>query len=294
MSQVAVIGPGALGCLFTLRLMKAGTEVFLVDHRPERRALLQEQGISLETGDMLESARPRMTDTVPPGMDLVLVLTKARAIEELVLPPHSPVLTLQNGLGIVERLTALSGSRWLLAGITTEAATLLGPGRARHSAPGITAFGPVDVCPADGALDLLTRAGFETVLLQNPEEQLWQKAVLSAAINPLTALLRVPNGKLLVGRESRRFFHHLLEEALSVAQASGFCKEFDALAEGEALCRRSERNLSSMYQDILHERETEIEVLSGAILEKGRALSLPLPVTTMVYRLIRSLEERWS
>lgn len=294
MSQVAIIGPGALGCLFTLRLMQAGVDVSLVDYRPDRLALLQEEGISLETEEGMQEARPRMTATVPSGMDLVLVLTKAHAIEGLSLPAHTPVLSLQNGLGIVDRLATLTDKKWLLAGSTTEAATLLGPGRARYSASGTTVFGSVAGCPAGPTLDLLSRAGFEVSLIQNPEEQQWRKAVLSAAINPLTALLQVPNGALLQGEERRHLLHSLVEEAMSVARASGFCKDFDALAATEALCRKSAGNHSSMYQDILKKRKTEIDVLSGVLLEKGRSLSLSLPATKMVYRLIRSLEERWS
>jgi 2-dehydropantoate 2-reductase len=292
MNQVAIVGPGALGCLFTLRLMQAGVMVTLVDYRHERRTFLQEKGIQVETEGHQKTVHPLLAAQVPEGMDLVIVLTKTGALDSLLLPQNTPILTLQNGLGVVDKLARLTQKKWILAGTTTEAATLLAPGHVRHAASGITAFGSIAGCPAEAVQTLFHQAGFDSVLVDNPEEVRWQKALLSAAINPLTALLSVSNGKLLDSRESRSLLASLVSEGLTVARQLGYCQDFDAWAEAEMLCHRTSSNFSSMYQDVQRGNPTEIEMLSGALLSYARSLNLKLPATTLLYRLIRSLEKQ--
>src|SRR5690606_36165473 len=111
--------------------------------------------------------------------------------------PDTPVLTLQNGLGNVEMLCALVGSVRVLAGTTSEAATLLGEGHTRHVAPGRTRVGSWTSCATGAARDALAAAGFEVTITESPGQLLWEKLAISAAINPLTAILNVSNGQLL-------------------------------------------------------------------------------------------------
>lgn len=292
MNQVAIIGPGALGCLFAVRLMQQGTGVTLVDYREDRRRLLMRQGITLETGDNAETVFPAVSLQVPEEASLVLVLTKACALETLSIPAAVPTLTLQNGLGVTGRLVAKVNEDWLLAGTTTEAATLLTPGKVRHTASGLTCIGSAAAYSAEPVVAMLRDAGFNCVQVNNPREMRWRKAVLSAAINPLTALLQVPNGELVKHDESRTLLRMLAEEALAVAQAYGLCLDFDAATEAENLCLKTAGNLSSMLQDLRRGSPTEIEVLSGALLTYGDRRNMTLPATALIYRLIRSLEQK--
>ncbi len=292
MSQVAIIGPGALGCLFAVRLMQQGTGVTLVDYREDRCRLLMRQGIMLETEGRTETVFPAVSLQVPGEISLVLVLTKACALKTLSLPVAVPTLTLQNGLGITARLAEKMNEDWLLAGTTTEAATLLAPGKVRHTAPGLTCIGSAAAYSAEPVVALLRDAGFNCVQVKNPEEIRWRKAVLSAAINPLTALLQVPNGELVKHDESRKLLRMLAEEALAVAQAYGYCQDFDAASEAESLCLKTADNLSSMLQDLRRGSPTEIDVLSGALLAYGDLRNMTLPTTALIYRLIRSLEQK--
>ncbi|MBF0477605.1 MAG: hypothetical protein HQK59_17630, partial [Deltaproteobacteria bacterium] len=46
--KIAVIGPGAMGLLFTAKLAEAGYNATLVDHRPDRAAALARNGIEVK------------------------------------------------------------------------------------------------------------------------------------------------------------------------------------------------------------------------------------------------------
>lgn len=290
MSEVAVIGPGALGCLFAARLALSGISTSLIDYDANRADTLRRQGIIIEEERETLEAYPQIGTTFPSRPDLVLVLTKAYSTGSIVLPPEAPVLTLQNGLGNAEMLAERCGTERVLAGATSEAVTWLAPGRIRHAAQGKTCFGSWTACPAEHALSLLRQAGFNATLTDNPRQAIWDKVIINAAINPLTALLNVANGILPDKAETRDILHRLAEEAAMVAASEGCPCAGNAGERAEQACRDSQNNISSMLQDIRNRKKTEIEAISGEILRRAEKWHIPVPHTTLVYHLVRALE----
>lgn len=290
--KVAIVGPGALGCLFAARLARSGARVHLVDHRPDRADRLSKNGIVVESDAETWSANPAVSIHIPVGMDLVIVLTKAYATMSLRFPPETPVLTLQNGLGNVEALCSMLGSARVLAGSTAEAATLLGEGRTRHVAPGNTAFGAWTSCDTTAAVSLLGGAGFDVTVTEAPGQLIWEKVAINAAINPLTAILNVPNGALLELPEIRALMRDLVVEAAKVASTEGYRFEKSLVEVTEEVCQATSANISSMLQDIRNGKRTEIDAISGEVLRRAQLAALPTPRTRVVAQLVRGLEYR--
>ena len=110
--KIGVLGPGALGCLFAAKLSRTDHETVLFDHRPERAAYLAKSGLTIEEGNGIALARPKVSCDLTQGFDLIIVLVKAHATAALTLPPHTPVLTLQNGLNNAETLAEKIGARY--------------------------------------------------------------------------------------------------------------------------------------------------------------------------------------
>lgn len=288
--KVAVIGPGALGILFAARLSQAGVTTTLVDHRSDRVKRLAKSGVKVrsEGGEM--NAKPSFTTSTPTGQDLFIVLTKARATSSLKIPNTVPVLTLQNGLGNVEALCKTVGSSKVIAGSTSEASTLLDEGVIQHAASGVTTFGAWTSCSTQLAEDALKAAGFKVELTSSPGQMIWEKTVINAGINPMTAILDVPNGKLVENRETRALMRDLVVEAAKVASTEGYRFEYSLVEKAEEICFNTATNISSMLQDIRAKRETEIEAISGEILRRGDVASLQLPRTRVVYQIIKGME----
>ncbi len=290
--KVAVIGPGAMGCLFAARIQQSGTEAILVDHRPERAERLDRDGIVVEVGDTRFEANPSVTTHMPTGLDFIVVLTKAYSTHTLRFPPDTPVLTLQNGLGNVEELCSIAGSARVLAGTSSEGATLLGEGRVRHAANGTTRVGSWTSCPVEPVAEVLEKAGFSTEITESPGQMIWEKAAVSAGINPLSALIGVPNGRLVEMREVRQLMRDLVVEATKVASTEGYRFERSLVEMAEEICANTADNISSMLQDVRANRQTEIDAISGEILRRASLASLPAPRTRVVHQLVRGLESR--
>ena len=290
--KVSVIGPGAMGCLFAGRLAKAGITTTLIDYRADRAERLSKSGVTIECGDETIHATPRIALEVPPKQNLIIVVTKAYSTGSLILPNGVPILTLQNGLGNVERLCDLVGSASVLGGTTSEASTWIEEGKIRHVAGGFTLFGAWTSCSTDGISEALNSAGFQCKVSDSPGQLIWEKVVISAGINPITALLDVPNGRLLELREARQLIRDLVVEAAKVASTEGYRFSYSLVEKAEELCRDTADNLSSMLQDIRARRKTENESISVEIVRRGLLASLPTPRTRVIWQLLKGIEER--
>lgn len=294
--RVAILGTGALGCIFAGRLAQQA-EVWVLGTWAAGVAAVQERGVVIHEPDgrrrQVRVAADSDPTAVPPA-DFALVLVKsyqtdrAAAWAARVLAADGLAVTLQNGLDNAPRLAAAVGAQRTAVGVTYTGATLLGPGEVR-----LAAIQPTFIGHAPGVerlTTLLNAAGLETQVVDNIESRLWAKAVANAAINPLTALWRVPNGELLATVERRALLAALATEAAAVARGCGIALPFsDPVSYVEEVCRATAANRSSMLQDVLAGRPTEINSINGVLVAEGRRLGIPTPVNEVVWRLVRGL-----
>jgi 2-dehydropantoate 2-reductase len=143
---------------------------------------------------------------------------------------------------------------------------------------------------ADGVATTFRAAGIPVRVEQDREREIWRKVLVNAAINPVTADHGIPNGRLLLDPYRGQALQ-LLDEALSVAQAEGVrFTDTDAQRELWRVVRATSDNRSSMLQDLDRGRRTEIDSISGAILDLGRQRGLSLPATDRIVQRIHSKE----
>lgn len=303
--RVTVIGPGAVGLLWAGRLAQAGAQVALLDHRPERAQRLNDQGIILEddSGHVNHMLPASALPQVLQETDLALVCVKAYQTEEVAkalgqhLSAEGRALTLQNGVGNVEALVAALGPERVLGGITSEGATLLDQGRVRHAGQGQTHLGP-----AQGVLDgftrevvqLLNSAGFATQAVEGCQNLIWTKLVINVGINALTAILNLPNGRLLELPHAAAMMDQAVGEAVEVGHELGISFiHHDMLEAVRKVALGTSKNISSMLQDVRAKRRTEVQFINGAVLDKGIELGLDCPYNAALTNLVLALEENY-
>jgi len=301
--RVVIVGPGAIGTTLAVHLSRAGCAVTVLDHRADRAERIAAEGLALLTAGGLLRARVSATtraDGLAPA-DLVVVCVKCLALERTgralaTLPDATTIATIQNGLGVLDALARGMGpsaaKHTLLAAVTYQAASPSADGTIRHVANLPTLFaGSACVCSAaEAAAALFTSAGLPASVAKNLREAVWRKLIVNVAINPLTAVERVANGRLAERRELRRRMLALAREAAQVARAEGACVT-DREAEQSALdaARSTAANVSSMRQDVEAGRPTEIEFLGGALLRLAAGHGLDLPQTREVTDAVRRL-----
>jgi len=297
MRDVLIIGTGALATLFAARLSSAGAQVTMLGTWREGLDALREHGARLMMPDGVIREFPvRVTDAPSkiPAARYALVLVKSWQTERAALmlkdclAGDGLALTLQNGLENSEILTQTLGLQCVSIGVTTTGATLLEPGLARLGGEGtISLESHRRLPPLDS---MLGEAGFDVQVVDDARSLLWGKLVINAAINPLTALLRVPNGELLQRPAARQLMAELAKEAATVGIAHGVSLPFeDPVAAVESVAWRTAANHSSMLQDVLRGAPTEIHAICGAIVRKGDEKGISVPVNQIMLRLLEAL-----
>jgi 2-dehydropantoate 2-reductase len=291
---IVIAGAGAVACLFGARLAQH-TPVTLLGKWPEGLQALQSgiQWIKPDGSQEVIQVRATSDPSQCQGARLALVLVKswqtARAARQLseCLAPEGLALTLQNGLGNLEILQEALGPERAALGVTTTGATLLGPGRVRTGG-----FGPTHMAPHTGLepmIDVLRRAGFEVDLHDDLQSLVWGKLAVNAGINPLTALLDVPNGRLLDVQAARSVMVAAAEETADVARAQGITLPYvDASFQVMDVARRTAENISSMLADMRRGAPTEVDAINGAVVEHGERLQVPTPVNWTLWRMVRA------
>ncbi len=300
--KLAIVGPGALGCLLAALLREAGEDVSLVDYRPDRVARLNRDGIqvhTLEGGHRLVKAPIGLAPEVG-ACDATIIAVKAyqTATAAQALPvlmsAGGLALTLQNGLGNLEELARAAGPERLLAGVGLLGVTRTGEGRIVYAGQGaifigVPAGSRVSSTEVAALAEILRHAGLPCQAREDIEAVLWEKLVINAGINPLTALLRVPNGALLELPPAWELAVAAATETQAVATAAGLTLTGDPEARLRQVCTATAANRSSMLQDVLAGRPTEIEALNAQVAKLGQALGVPTPVNHFLTQLVRAL-----
>ncbi len=305
--RVVVFGAGAIGCLFAARIARVHHEVLVVAREPEVVAI-RVNGVIVEGRDPMTAFLPAV-DALTDGMrsDALLLTVKAPDVRAAVreigrrIRPLPPILALQNGLGVeraiaegLKEAEAPLPPGLLSRGVNTVPATRLGPGRVRAAGEGEVLLGtpptPEGRASVDLFRELLGAAGIAVRAVPDIDREVWRKALLNAAINPVTADHGIPNGQL--ARDPwRGQAEALLREAIGVARAAG--QEFDP-DEIESdlwrVVRATAANRSSMLQDVDRGHRTEIDAISGELLRLGADHGLELPATRRAYDRIRARE----
>lgn len=287
--SILICGTGALATFFAARLSAVGLTVTMLGSWPAGIEALNAHGAKL--GDAAYPVRTVSDPQECQGAELALVLVKAwqteRTARQLAqcLAEGGVAVSLQNGLGNREALAATLGLERVKGAVTTLGATLLGPGQVRLGGEGITTL---DAHPAlDGLAVHLTEAGLRVERSAAVESLLWGKLVINAAINPLTALFQIPNGKLLESPPAHEMMAALALETAEVAALQGITLPFtDPVAMVENVAERTASNFSSMYQDVLRGAPTEIDAINGAVARLGGEKA---PINRAMWQLVRAL-----
>lgn len=319
--RVLIAGPGAVGRFLAARIALTGTEVALLDYRRDRAERLTDQGIHfcdphgvthrvpvpvwlpLSTQGGVESELPTPYTHL---LTCVKAHDTAQAVASAIpyLSPASVVVTLSNGLGNLEA----ARSAYPLAGSVAAATHTYGvrvddsshcwdghssDGIVRQIGTGYMEIGaPHAIRLVEPLIELLQEAGFDVRPVDDVHRMLWEKTAVNCAINPLAALLDVPNGELLrLSLEPQ--MRAVCGELVEVANHDGVTLVLEHLLERALqVCHDTAANSCSMRVDLRSRRKTEIDALNGAVAQRGEEAQQPTPMNSLLTLLVRHRERQ--
>lgn len=308
--RIHCIGGGSIGLLLSSGLCLAGAQVTVVTRTGEQADLLQASGIRLLGTDGIErSVYPEAVGFQEyasgrtAAAEWILVAVKQKDLASGLLEAISvqasggaSVCCFQNGIGHLDKLrNAVRGD--LFAAVTTEGARRTEPNRVEHTGRGFTWIGSAEARSEEGEssrlrelVAFMVKAGFEAKESGTIEGEIWNKLIINSAVNPITALLEVPNGELLESADTLELMRALYREAVELAAHRGIRPDPALWDRLIGVCRATARNRSSMLQDLEAGRPTELEWMNGSLLRYAEETGMELPAHRTVYALVRSKE----
>jgi len=304
---VAVVGAGALGCLFGGMLARSEVPVTLIG-RPAHVTAIRQHGLRFESLGITETIPVTAVENMGAvrGAALVLFCVKSSDTDDAAgamaphLDGHAVVLSLQNGVDNVERIRA-QVPNVVLPGLVYVAAQMTGPGSVHHTGGGNLTIGRLAAFARDEESDqrllediaaLFARAGIKVTISPRVEVDLWTKLVMNCAYNAISALTGSQYGRMVALPEIRAVMADAVNEVIAVAAAKGVRLPDNLVDAAIRLADGMPVTISSTAQDLLRGRRTEIDHLNGYVVRAGQALGIATPVNRTLNALVKLAEQK--
>ncbi len=297
--KYAVVGVGAVGTLIAYSLNNAGITPYLVFRNKERVEMAENTGVHIIVRNRepvrISGIYATVEDLKENELDVVFIATKAYDAPKAffnVLPKlkkNGVVVTCQNGLGTFEMVTKALG-------LNRSLALVLNCGVHKRDSCNYVFVGcnesylggHSEQASMPCLVDALHTLNVNWV--SNIEPFRWLKLAVNSAINPVTALLRVKNGIILSNDYVRSIAFGAAAEVSEVANKLGIKLPKDPRIELLRVAEATRNNLSSMLQDVLAGRRTEIDFINGVVAARARHLGIAAKINETLWYLVKALE----
>jgi 2-dehydropantoate 2-reductase len=292
-NKIFILGAGAIGSVIGA-LLSEKNDVTLIGNKAHVEAV-KSKGlwVSNNVNETFRLGVGTQIREIPEGT-LIFLTTKAydseKAVEGIsrLLRKDTVILVLQNGLGNEEIVKRAVGYKVkVLRGITNMAAEFFKPGEIKYWTGETT-------IEHNGAAEeiaaIMNNAFLKASVSNNIKNETWSKVVVNSVINPLTAIFLVKNREIFT-KPLAEIRHRIIRECVQVGNAEGvtFPKDLEKGIDKDIM---GYTNYSSMCQDIMRGKRTEIDFLNGKIVELGARHQIPTPVNETLVHLIKFLEEK--
>ena len=320
MTDILIYGAGAIGSFLGYLLSEMPGKNAIERKRIENVALLgreghinaiKEQGLHVDLGEKREvlffrhcfssldefkasNYHPRLVIICVKSYSLPYLsreLKESGLLEERF--KESQFILLMNGMGNREAFlkSGLDPAR-LQEGITSLGVLLAGEGRMELKGRGKTVL-QNGIGPEDRQFleKRFSEKGFEIEFSPDFQRHQFLKLLVNATINPITALTRQQNGVVL-SPALKSTVQAVVAEAVAIAEAEGLAiPEKEALELVLSVAEKTAANTSSMLQDVLRGRKTEIEAINGYIFRRAEEHGIAAPVNETLYGMVKSISE---
>ena len=297
--KAGIIGAGALGLLYSHSFHENMIDFVIYEVNRDIVDDIKLKGINLLIDGKSKVIEPAI-DSSPEILhdaDIIFLFVKSYSTLGAItgvkdfINQSSIIVSLQNGLGNVAEINKFIHMDRIVYGSTTIGAAKSSSSTVIAGGSGIINIGGANKINVLKVNFLLKESGFDSHIVDDPDSVVWNKAIINAGINPIAAILKIPNGKILSNQYALTLQENIIKEAVDAAMANNTKIEFDEILQTTRdVCRKTSENLCSMLQDIQNNRLTEIESINGKIIEYGEQAGINMQFNKALYLLIKSIE----
>ncbi len=289
--NIIVLGAGAIGSFYGAKLSKLNNVILIA--KKEHAVKINKNGLKM-TG-LEEEIFKIKADTKIMKIEentLILLTTKAYDSEKAInniknkLRKDTIIICLQNGLYSEDIAKKNVGNKCtVLRAITNFGAIFLEPGVVEYKNYSYTS---IEKSPKSRQIaDNFSKCGLNACASKDIKYDMWKKAVFNCILNPVTAILRIKNDGI-TDEKLNPLKKLIADECADVAEKDGIKFDFDFVDMANREFRGSQ-NVSSMQQDLLKGKKTEIDYLNGAVSNLGKTYGISCPVNDAIVKVIKDI-----
>lgn len=284
--SVAIVGAGAMGAMYAAHFVEGGLETVLVASG-ERAERLRRNDLTVNGTPLAAPVVDPARDERPP-VDLVVVAVKhhdlATALDDVTpfVGPDTTYVSVLNGLDSEERIAERFGCDTVLLCIALGMAAGREGTEVSYLSPGRLVIGTTPDLAATNRLaavgDALDRAGLVWESPDDMRREMWWKFMVNTAINQASAVMRRPYADFTEQGPSRALMMALVDEVIAVSRPEGVpLGEADRDRWDEVLRSLPDEGRTSMLQDVLAGRPTEVALFADRVIVLGTKHGIPTP-----------------
>jgi 2-dehydropantoate 2-reductase len=300
--KIVIIGAGAMGCLYGAYLSR-NHEVIMLDSFDKQVEAINQNGITVLEEDGREenfkNVKACISGEYKEAADLVVVFVKSTFTEDALrdnkklFGDKTLVMTLQNGAGNDRKIAKYVNKKNIIIGTSKHNSVNMGGGKVRHSGSGETTIGSnlENNKNLDKIQAILEECGFKVEKTNDIQRVIWSKLFVNLSINTFTAITRAPIGSMIENKYAWDFAEKMICEAVDVAEADGTHFSYrEVLNMVHHVCEDAGKGYSSMSQDVMNCRLTEIDAINGAIVEQAKLYNVKVHYNSLIVDLIHAIE----
>ena len=307
--KVVVVGAGAMGGLFGGLLAEGGLDVTLVDAWPEHIAAIKQNGLRIVGvgGDRAIKVKATTDASEVRTADIVLFqckafanATAAKSVKHL-FGGTTVAITFQNGLGNEQTLGAILGETHVLGGLTAQAGLAEGPGVVRNFGDLPTYIGEMAGGLSERAVAIakaFTAHGLPVSASAEIKRDKWKKLLGNVALGAISAVTDMRSVEIMRVPELQEIVFRAVDEAAAVAAREGVA--LDVVEAREVLMKLVDtsgggtgNSKSSMREDIIRRRRTEIDTIHGAVARLARQHKVPAPTIDTMVAMVKGVQSTY-
>ena len=305
--KIAILGAGAMGCLYASFLVHAH-EVTLIDSYKPQVDKINKDGITRINHDKSEETfhvKASLSGSDIGIQDLVIVFVKgihtydAMKNNPSLIGSKTIVMTLQNGAGNNRDIAHFVKKEKIIVGTSSHNSVAMELGKFYHSGCGPTNIGPDFPCEQSlfdvkKVNEAFLSCDIQVHVLDDIQKVLWQKLFVNCGINALSTLMQCSVGEVYTNPYLWELCTKLVYECVLVAKADGTSFDFkEALEIVKKVCVNDATGYASMYQDRQNKRFTEIDRINGVVARLGQEYGIDTPYNNILVKQIHAIEQMY-
>ena len=300
--KVSIIGTGAIGATFASTIHDHIGNDLRIIASGERYDRYKKDGFIIN-GKTYNFNYVKPEETVEKA-DLILIAVKYHHLDQVNkdiqkhVGENTIILSLLNGINSEEIIAKYYNVEQILYSLVFKVDATRDGNNIKHSLPGTIAFGEEqnDVYSekVEKVKAFFDAAGVNYEIPKDMIKKMWWKFMVNVGINQSSAILKAPYGVFQSSDEALELLKDTMREVIILANVLGIdLEEPDMDIFIDLLLNLSKEGKTSMLQDVLAKRKTEVEMFAKVVIELGNEHNLKLPINDMMYKMIKVIEDTY-